>query len=576
MVSGLGCGGSVARTSDADVAGRDAWLDVGSTTGDNASTDVLSETQDADAPAGLDAERDVDVAAQLCIPGQSIACVGSGACQGGQVCNADGRAYGLCDCGPQGSAVVADAGVDRGGEVGQAAEQEPDAAAAGGSTGLDGQPDAGGVSGVDASTGIDSADDPGESDGDPGSDWVALVPQGDGTIITQFQPGHGWTASGTGGSSNLNDTSQQYVGTQCATITSDGLSNNKYLSKKEISPAIDMTGKMLKVAIRVTNTACLLSYFSLRVDLGTDSKNFFRFGLHSNQAQQYVTEGDWINIAIPWDTNPARYQVTGSPDRAKVTYLSITIQDNNSGTGVTVNGGQVSIVDEPAAYPYGVISFTADDSPVSQYDEMYPALAAYGWAGTVYTIADRIGTRDFMTLANLQTLQAAGWDVAAHAYAGAIHGATYTGSTPEDVAADMDQVIAWLKSNGFKGWRHMAYPSGQFRMPGGTADALSLARSHFWAARTTQQATMETYPPSDPLKIRAYELSKSVTLEQAESMVDRAVVAKEWLVLVTHKLVTTPSLLTDWTISDFQSLAAYIATQYPMVPVKTVAQVLGL
>jgi hypothetical protein len=34
----------------------------------------------------------------VCVPGQSIACVGPAACQGGQVCNADGTAYGTCQC----------------------------------------------------------------------------------------------------------------------------------------------------------------------------------------------------------------------------------------------------------------------------------------------------------------------------------------------------------------------------------------------------------------------------------------------------------------------------------------------
>ena len=34
-----------------------------------------------------------------CIPGQSIACVGVGGCQGGQQCTADGSGYGPCQCG---------------------------------------------------------------------------------------------------------------------------------------------------------------------------------------------------------------------------------------------------------------------------------------------------------------------------------------------------------------------------------------------------------------------------------------------------------------------------------------------
>jgi hypothetical protein len=38
-------------------------------------------------------------AKKACTPGQSVACIGVGACEGGQVCNADGTAYGACQCG---------------------------------------------------------------------------------------------------------------------------------------------------------------------------------------------------------------------------------------------------------------------------------------------------------------------------------------------------------------------------------------------------------------------------------------------------------------------------------------------
>lgn len=37
--------------------------------------------------------------AQKCIPGSTQACVGPAACQGGQICAADGQGYGACDCG---------------------------------------------------------------------------------------------------------------------------------------------------------------------------------------------------------------------------------------------------------------------------------------------------------------------------------------------------------------------------------------------------------------------------------------------------------------------------------------------
>lgn len=34
-----------------------------------------------------------------CVPGQSVACIGPGGCEGGQVCREDGTGYGECDCG---------------------------------------------------------------------------------------------------------------------------------------------------------------------------------------------------------------------------------------------------------------------------------------------------------------------------------------------------------------------------------------------------------------------------------------------------------------------------------------------
>ena len=39
------------------------------------------------------------VKASTCVPGATQVCVGPGACQGGQVCAADGSAFGPCDCG---------------------------------------------------------------------------------------------------------------------------------------------------------------------------------------------------------------------------------------------------------------------------------------------------------------------------------------------------------------------------------------------------------------------------------------------------------------------------------------------
>jgi glutathione peroxidase len=62
----------------------------------------------------------------LCMPNQSIACVGSGGCAGGQVCKSDGSGYQPCNCGS-----VVDAGSD-GADAADAAGDEAAAADTGG------------------------------------------------------------------------------------------------------------------------------------------------------------------------------------------------------------------------------------------------------------------------------------------------------------------------------------------------------------------------------------------------------------------------------------------------------------
>jgi hypothetical protein len=44
---------------------------------------------------------------RVCTPGATQACVGPGACAGGQVCKPDGSGFGPCDCGPAKAAPAA-------------------------------------------------------------------------------------------------------------------------------------------------------------------------------------------------------------------------------------------------------------------------------------------------------------------------------------------------------------------------------------------------------------------------------------------------------------------------------------
>ena len=59
--------------------------------------------------------------APVCVAGETRACLGAGACQGSQACNAEGSGLGSCDCGSGAVGGSADAGADAGTDGGASA-----------------------------------------------------------------------------------------------------------------------------------------------------------------------------------------------------------------------------------------------------------------------------------------------------------------------------------------------------------------------------------------------------------------------------------------------------------------------
>ena len=409
----------------------------------------------------------------------------------------------------------------------------------------------------------------------------------DGTIITQFQTGHGWvTAYGAGsppGTTNLNDTTDHYVGTQCASLTSNGqgaVQGVKHLAL----PSMDFTGKMLKFSVKLVNSANLAtSNAGFLIYLGdTNIANYYVFTPWNAQPQQAMADGIWYNITLPWFADPALYGAVGTPNRAAITDICFRLKDSGTAgvpvTPVTAYIGQVSIASESAVYPNGVISFRFDDNHASTYSIVRPIFQPNNWQATCPVIVSAVGGLNCMTLAQMKELELLYWDFCLHAYSTTVHNVAngYTGSSALVVNNDMEMGIAWLKANGFSGFRHLAYPQGFFALAAGT-NVLALASQKFLAASTISNATLESHPPCDPLRLRAYNVTyPTSTLAGVKLIVDRAVAAKVWLQLVFHEITTTPSVDNQWATADFQALCNYIVATYPTTPVKTIASVLSI
>ncbi len=378
------------------------------------------------------------------------------------------------------------------------------------------------------------------------------------TWMTQDEPGNAFVANP--GVANLDDTSDVAVGSHAAVVTTDGVGTTRTLARTSM-PAFDFTGKTVQLWLKVDGLAHL---GELEVQLGDgDLANAFVFDLRSGQSRQWISDGDWVSVAIPWQP----VQVAGTPDRSRITDVMVRVADNRTGS-VTLHLNAVALVPEAAPhYPNGVVTFTFDDGFSQMNDVAAPILAAHGFPATAYVIVDLVGKPDRVSLPALKNLAAAGWDVGAHAYTQVDHALNFTELSPDEVEDDMVNTRAWLISNGFSGYDHCAYPSGEF-----TRDVLALAGTYFTSCRTIYAGQQELFPPSDSRRLRVGYITSTVPLSVAQEYVEQARENHEWLILVFHKLVDgTPAASTEWRTADFQALVDQVAASG--LPVATVSDV---
>ena len=373
-------------------------------------------------------------------------------------------------------------------------------------------------------------------------------------IISTFQPSHGFSIITVSGVQSA-DATDYIRGVQSLKITTNGSGSPATSQKSNISPLIDLTGKHIRVRLKVdkpSNISQLYIYFS--------SDN-----VTSNWIS--VKPSDYISVLKPnvWTTltfsQGRNSQITGAPVISAINAVAVRVVDDAS-TPVAVNINEISYFDQPSA---GVVTFTFDDNKATQYTAARPILDRYGYPATVYTIAGKVGTSGYMTLSQLTTLKENGWDISNHTFSHPY----LTTLTDAQIDAEFYQSKQWFLQNGFtKGASDMALPHGDYN----DDHVLPIARKYFRSVRTINNQ-VETYPAGDVFKLRTLYVTSSMTLATAKTAVDKAIAAKEWLILTFHNIETPVTAPESWTISDFDALVSYIASSGATV--KTLADILN-
>jgi len=391
------------------------------------------------------------------------------------------------------------------------------------------------------------------------------------TVITRFQPGHGFVLTGAAAESEVNDTAAGNFacGAQSARVVTVG-NDHTYANLTSTALRFDTTGKYLAVTFRVSSA---LDARTLELEIANDAAFTRSYSWQfadrvANLGSGFTYDDEWEQIFLSF----ADAVTTGRPDRAGLTAIRLRAQDH--GRPVTVHWQEVALVSDPGKrFPRGAATICFDDVYASQYTLARPVLAAHGFRGTVAVIRQAIGLESAMSLADLRSLQDEyGWEIGCHANTLAVHHETDIGVPLSAVVSDLRSELAFLRRSGFTGEKIHAYPSGRWNPA-----VLRAVSGYCGSARLDFFRTQETLPPADPYKLRACGSISSLpgghSAAAVKRYIDAAAEHRSWLILIFHKIVTgTPAQRTECSLADFEAIVGHLAASG--MPVLTTAEVM--
>jgi peptidoglycan/xylan/chitin deacetylase (PgdA/CDA1 family) len=254
----------------------------------------------------------------------------------------------------------------------------------------------------------------------------------------------------------------------------------------------------------LTNIELILNFYGalpettlddLRVDLRTDSDNYFRH--YINTSYWYRSPGvARIRVSI------SDFEQRGAPDLSNINSINLRF-GGTSGKYASI--GIFSISYNARSTPK--VMFTFDDGYQDNYDHAYPILEAEGIKATEYVVSNFVTDIDpkYMRASTLDELYDAGWDIANQTSNYANFG-SYT-TDPVVMAGFYNECMNYLLGLGFtRSAAFAAYPGGHW------SDALidELENIGILSARSAITG-LNPEPVADLFKLRKVNLRKETT-----------------------------------------------------------------
>jgi peptidoglycan/xylan/chitin deacetylase (PgdA/CDA1 family) len=209
--------------------------------------------------------------------------------------------------------------------------------------------------------------------------------------------------------------------------------------------------------------------------------------------------------------------------------------------------------------PNGSVMVVLDDANETDYTAAYAYMQPLGLVGSSFIISGLVGTPGNLSVAEMQTMYASGWNFGNHTTSGT----DLTTLSEADQEAAIGGCITALNGWGFTtASTILSYPDGNSNADTVTAIAATGIRAAITNSLTYIPAGL-TLPTTDTLSIYNH------TIDEVKAAMDTAIATnKHNFKLQFHKLVASDPAGAEVLISTFQTLIDYaIAQGYPFITI---------
>jgi peptidoglycan/xylan/chitin deacetylase (PgdA/CDA1 family) len=281
-----------------------------------------------------------------------------------------------------------------------------------------------------------------------------------------------------------------------------------------------------------------VDYFLLNFTSYKDWNDFYWVELKS--ILNTPPSGEWLEIVL----SQSSFYPAGGPSWNSISRIQLLV-GSKPYQPVTVGVDDLSYFKndkEPT------VSLTFDDGQESVFTMAKPAMDAYHYAGTMFSIVSYIGEPGFMNQYMVDELSIAGWDIGGHS------DFLLPSLTPEQLTADLQKTKKFLLSRNYQGSDMYAIPYGLYNK-----EVMKAVASYFTWIRPDDSMSQPTGYISHQRINSQIAVPFGTPVSTVIKWIDQAIQNRDNLVLVFHKIVDKPEVDAEYSLEHFKAILEYMS-----------------